>query len=266
VTPLTAYIEGIGVLGPGFADWPSTAAVLCAAVPYVAAPTVLPAPLCLPPAERRRTGAVVKLALAIGFEATTRAGIDRRGLPTVFSSSGGDGPNCHEICQVLAGADRQLSPTRFHNSVHNVGAGYWSIAAEATAAANVVCAFDASFGAGLLEALAQVAVERTPLLLLAYDTQYPEPLRNKRPISDAFGIAFVLAPDARAPALAKLTAVLSESDADRMSEAQLEAMRVSIPAARSLPLLRMLARRESGRVTLDYQADARLALEIDPCR
>jgi Beta-ketoacyl synthase, N-terminal domain len=263
--PLTAYVEGIGVLGPGMADWPSAAAVLSAAAPYVAAATVLPAPLSLPPAERRRTGPVVKLALAIGFEATTRAAIDRTKLATVFSSSGGDGFNCHEICQVLASADRQISPTRFHNSVHNVAAGYWSIAAAATAAANVLCAHDASFGAGLLEALTQVAVERIPLLLLAYDTQYPEPLRTKRPIPDAFGVALVLAPDARAATLAKLTAVLTSSGADRMNEPCLEELRVSIPAARSLPLLSRLARRQGGRVTLDYLPHTRLALEVDSC-
>lgn len=263
--PLTAYIEGIGVLGPGFADWPSAAAVLSAAAPYVAAATVLPPPLCLPPAERRRTGSVVKLALAIGFEATTRAGIDRSTLTTVFSSSGGDGFNCHEICQALASAQRELSPTRFHNSVHNVAAGYWSIAAGATAASNVLSAFDASFGAGLLEALTQVAIERTPLLLLAYDTQYPEPLRAKRPIPDAFGVAFVLSPEARAAALAKLTAILTESGSDRMLEPHLENLRVSIPAARSLPLLSKLARRESGVVTLDYFPHTRLALEVKAC-
>jgi hypothetical protein len=263
--PLTAYIEGIGMLGPGFADWPSAAAILSGEAPYVAAATVLPAPLSLPPAERRRTGPVVKLALAVGFEATTRVGIERSTLATVFSSSGGDGFNCHEICQVLASSDRQLSPTRFHNSVHNVAAGYWSIAAGATAAANVLCAYDASFGAGLLEALTQVAVERTPLLLLAYDTQYPEPLNAKRPIPDAFGVALVLAPEARAATLAKLTAMLTASGADRMSEPRLEEMRASIPAARSLPLLSKLARRESGRVTLDYLRHARLALEVEPC-
>jgi hypothetical protein len=50
-----------------------------------------------------------------------------------------------------------------------------------------------------------------------------------------------------------------------MREPQLETMRVSIPAARSLPLLRLLACGEAGRVTLDYQDDARLALEIEPC-
>ncbi|HSY08866.1 MAG TPA: beta-ketoacyl synthase chain length factor [Steroidobacteraceae bacterium] len=264
-TPLTAYINGIGVLGPGLADWPSTAAVLTAAAPYVAAATVLPSPQALPPAERRRTGAVVKLALAIGFEATTRAGIDPSTLATVFASSGGDGFNCHEICQVLASSERQISPTRFHNSVHNAAAGYWSIAAAATAAANVLCAFDASFGAGLLEGLTQVAVERIPVLLLAYDTQYPEPLHAKRPIPDAFGAAFVLAPDACRASLAKVTAVITASGGERMREAQLEELRGSIPAARSLPLLAKLARRESGRVTLDYLPHTQLALEVHPC-
>jgi hypothetical protein len=265
MTPLTAYIEGIGMLGPGLSDWPGAAAILSGTVAYSRAPTVLPAPVALPPAERRRTGAVVKLALAIGFEATTRAGIDPSTLPTVFSSSGGDGDNCHEISQVLASSDRQLSPTRFHNSVHNVAAGYWGIAASATAAANVLCAFDASFAAGLLEALTQVVVEHTPLLLLAYDTQYPQPLRDKRPISDALGVAFVLAPDKRRSALARITATLSEGPNDRMSDPQMEALRVSIPAARSLPLLRQLARRESGSVTLDYLEHTRLAVEVTAC-
>ncbi|HEY5102774.1 MAG TPA: beta-ketoacyl synthase chain length factor [Steroidobacteraceae bacterium] len=262
---MSAYIEGIGVLGPGLSDWPGTAAILAGTAEYVAAPTVLPAPWSLPPAERRRAVAVVKLALAIGFEATTRAGIDRRALPTVFSSSGGDGSNCHEICQALASADRQISPTRFHNSVHNVGAGYWSIAAKATAAANVLCAFDASFVAGLLEALAQVTTERAPTLLLAYDTQYPEPLHSKRPLLDAFGVAFVIAPAASAAAMARLSAVLSENSADRMREARLEALRVSIPAARSLPLLQILARRRAGSVTLDYLENLRLSIEVEPC-
>jgi Beta-ketoacyl synthase, N-terminal domain len=265
MTPLTAYIHGIGVLGPGFADWPSTAAILSGAAPYVAAATVLPPPLSLPPPERRRTGAVVKLALAVGFEATTHAGADRHALATVFSSSGGDGFNCHEICRVLASSDRQLSPTRFHNSVHNVAAGYWSIAVGATASANVLCAYDASFGAGLLEALTQVAVERTAVLLLAYDTQYPEPLNGKRPIPDAFGVAFVLAPEARTPAVAKLTAMLTDGGAECMSDPRLEQMRTSIPAARSLPMLSRLARAESGRVVVDYLRHARIALEVEPC-
>ena len=259
--PLTAEVRGVGLLGPGLDDWSRGAPLLAGLAPYVSRATILPAPVALPAAERRRTGTVVRLTLAIGFEAVSRAGMNAAELPTVFSSSGGDGNNCHEICQTLASEDRQISPTRFHNSVHNAASGYWSIAAGATPAANVLCAFDASFGAGLLEALTQVAVERTPVLLVAYDTGYPEPIRGVRPIPDAFGVALVLAPRSseRVPVI---TAALTDAPAQHMTEVQFEALRVAIPAARSLPLLEKLARQESGRVVLDYLEAQRIAVEV----
>lgn len=265
---LTAQIRGIGLLGPGIDDWAGCVEVLTSATPYVSRATVLPVPAALPAAERRRTGGVVKLVLAIGFEAVSRSGMKASELATVFSSSGGDGNNCHEICLTLASEDRQISPTRFHNSVHNAASGYWSIAAAATPAANVLCAFDASFGAGLLEALTQVAVERTPVLLVAYDVGYPEPLRGVRPIPDAFGVAMVLEPvgPGSPPPLALITAELTDAPAGRMPDAQLEALRVAIPAARSLPLLAKLARRESGSVVIDYLETQRIALEVSECR
>jgi len=209
---------------------------------------------------------VVRLTLAVGLEAARRAGVDPAQLPTVFTSSGGDGQNCHEICEVLATAERELSPTRFHNSVHNAPAGYWGIATGATAAANSLCAHDASFGAGLLEALCQVAVDHTPVLLIAYDASYPEPMRSVRPIPDAFGVALLLAPGANGPSLARLELAWSEAPADRMADAALESLRASIPAARSLPLLAQLARAVPGRVLIDYLDGACIALEVSACR
>jgi hypothetical protein len=262
---LAAYVEGIGLLGPGISDWPAGARLLAGETAWVRAPTVLPVPECLPSAERRRTGTVVRLALAVGLEATARAGADPAALAAVFTSSGGDGQNCHEICQVLASAERHLSPTRFHNSVHNAAAGYWGIATGATPACNALCAYDASFAAGLLEALTQVAVERTAVLLIAYDASYPEPLHGHRPIADAFGVALVLAPAAGAASQARLSAALSDAAEDGMAQGALEALRLSIPAARSLPLLAHLARRSSGRVVLDYLAGKRLAVDVSAC-
>ena len=91
--PLRAAIESVGVLGPGLPDWPTTAAVLRDSSTWARSPTVLPQPLTLPGAERRRTGAVVRLTLAAGLEATGRSEIDAAKLPTVFSSSSGDGQN-----------------------------------------------------------------------------------------------------------------------------------------------------------------------------
>ncbi len=56
-------------------------------------------------------------------------------------------------------------------------------------ASNVICAFDGSFAAGLLESMCQVSVDDNASLLIAYDADYPEPLRHVRPIIDAFGVA-----------------------------------------------------------------------------
>lgn len=274
---LTAYIRGIGLIGPGFTDWQSGARTLAGEVAYTPRPTAIPVPDGLPPAERRRTGATVKLAVSVAQQAVAAAGIDPQGLPAVFSSSGADGLICHEICETLASADRQVSPTRFHNSVHNAAAGYWSLATGSTAASTALCAYDASFGAGLLEALALVAVDRVPVLLSAYETIYPEPLRARRPLPDSFAVALVLTPaPAPAPAVvvaaptvsAKLTASLRRDPArpDRFPDPELEALRAAVPAARSLPLLRRLARREPGEVVLDYLDGQHLTVEVRECR
>jgi hypothetical protein len=259
---LCADIQGVGVLGPGLADWPSTVSVLTEAHRYQRERTVLPVPSALPSAERRRAGRVTRLALAVGAEAVAQAGLDARSLPSVFSSSGGDGEVCHEICVALAGDDRLISPTRFHNSVHNAAAGYWSIAHSCAESSVSLCAHDASFGAGLLEALSQLALNTGPVLLVAYDADYPQPLRARRPIPDAFGVGLLLAPSG-GPALASLKIELCEDAATKLESLELEELRISIPAARSLPLLQRLAQSRRGRIILDYLDTARLAVEIE---
>ena len=262
---LTAYIDGIAVIGPGLPDWPAAEAILAGRCTYAPAATILPAPLALPAAERRRAGRVVRLALAVGLEASSRAELDRASLLTVFACSGGDGDNCHEICQALATSERQLSPTRFHNSVHNAPAGYWSIASGAMTASTTVCAYDASFAAGLIEALVQVAAHARPVLLIACDAAYPPPLHATRPLADAFGAALALAPTRGARSIARLTAALGERAVDRFAEPELEQLRISAPAGRSLPLLALIAKRQSAAVSVEYLGSRSLHAAVEPC-
>ena len=262
---LTAYISGLGVLGPGLSNWTDTAAILSGRQVYRPAPTVLPQPTILPAAERRRTGRVVKVTLAVALEATSQSGENPSDLASVFSSSGADGQNCHELCQALSLPGREISPTRFANSVHNAASGYWSIATGAMAESNVLCAFDASFCAGLLEALTQVAVDGMPVLLVAYDSEYPQPLHAKRPVPDVLGVAMVLTPQRRETSWAKLEVVLTDSTHDRLEDPSLESLRAAIPAARSLPLLRVLARRARGTAILEYLDVSRVAVQVEPC-
>ncbi len=261
---LTAYLDGIGLVGPGLDSWSVARPILAGEVAYEARPLAVTAPQSLPPAERRRTGLAIKVALDVAQQAITQGQLDAKTLATVFTSSGADNDNCDAICKVLATDDRSISPTRFHNSVHNAPAGYWGIASGAMTPATVLCAHDASFGAGLLEAFTQIEVEGVGTLLIAYDMPYPEPLHAQRPLPDAFGIALALMPTRSAQSLARIELELSEAACDTLTNPALEALRRSIPAARGLPLLQAVVRGEASRVALDYLAPLSLGLFVFP--
>lgn len=259
---LTAWIDGIGLIAPGLPDWATASAVLRGEQALVAASTVLPVPTSLPSAERRRASRVIKLTLGVGLEAVAHAQADVSTLATVFSASGADGHNCHAICEQLATDDRQISPTRFHNSVHNAAAGYWGIATRAMAPCQVLCAFDASFGAGLIDAMGQVVLDRQPTLLIAYDSEYPEPLRAKRDTPDCGGVALLFSPERGPHSLARIQVTPTTAAAQTLSEPALETLRQQIPALRALPLLRALAKGSSETVVLDYLAPMQLQVEV----
>ncbi|MDE2401432.1 MAG: beta-ketoacyl synthase chain length factor [Burkholderiales bacterium] len=261
------FVEGIGLNGPGLANWPAGRAVLSGLAPYVSAPTAVVAPIGLAPAERRRVGTLVKLALSVGFEAVEASGQSAEALSTVFASSSGDGDNCHALCEALA-TDRLISPTRFTNSVHNAPSGYWGIVSRAVAPSTTLCAYDASFGAGLLEAVTQVKVDRRSVLLVAYDAPYPSPLREARPVTDALGLALVLSPERSERSLAAIDVSLCDDASHTLPWPELERWRQEIPAGRGLALLRALSAGPVAahtRVVLDYLNQRQLAVEVWPC-
>jgi hypothetical protein len=273
VPELTVEVLGIGLLGPGLPDWATGQALLRDPARWSSAATVVPPPARLPPTERRRAGAVVKASLVAADEAVAMSGLDPAALPTVFTSSTGDPVNCHLLCEALAAPERLVSPTRFTNSVHNAAAGYWHIAVAGRAPSTSLAAFDASFAAGLLEALVQATADDRPVLLVAADVPYPEPLHAKRPLPDTMAVALVLAPcregrvapggqgsgpggaevsRAGSPAVPqpgprrllrlRLCGFGAADDAPtRCAGEGLEALRQAIPAARALPLLQALA-------------------------
>lgn len=260
-------VLGIGLVGPGLPSWDEAQRVLRGDAPYLPAPSVVPPPLRLPAAERRRAGAAVKVALCVADAACIAAGRDPAELASVFASSSGDGANCHALCETLAhppGPERMVSPTRFTNSVHNAAAGYWHIAVGSRQASTSICAHDHSFGAGLLAALPQLAGVDAPVLLVSSESPYPEPLHATRPLPDAMGVALVLGAGSQPAGMAHLKARLLPSKeagaATRCQDAALEALRERIPAARSLPLLEAIARRRPARLVLP--GSAQLALEI----
>jgi hypothetical protein len=263
---LACSLLGVGVCGPGMPDWTAARAVLRGEAPYDADQGVAPVAKLLPPAERRRATLSVRVALAAAQEAAAMAGIEAAGVASVFASSSGSSDIVHEMCSMLAAGDYQVSPTKFHNSVHNASAGYFSIAAGSTRPASSVCAYDASAAAGLLEAAVQVLDEGRPVLLVAFDTPYPFPLGAVRRIERAWAVALMLGPAQSAPALARLRlSVGVRADETPMQAAALESMRLSNPAARLLPLLAAVARpgASTPRLLFAQQHGEALLVEVE---
>lgn len=265
MSDLRVFVQGVGLLGPGLASWVSTRDVLAGARPHVSAPTVLPPPARLPAAERRRAGTAVKLAMAIADEAVAQAGVDPSTLSTVFTSSSGEGSNCHALCEALAMPSPVVSPTRFTNSVHNASSGAWHIAVACRAPSTSLAAFDGSFGAGLIEAAIAVRGEGEPMLLVASDSPYPEPLHSTRPLPDHFGLAMVLTAQATPQSLASLTIALTgPQQTSSLDDASLNQLAHTIPAAAGLPLLVAIAKGEPARLSVEYLATTGLRIDVQP--
>lgn len=245
-------VLGTGLYAPGLESTLQAAPVLRGEQAYQAAPLPSPQLDCLPRNERRRTTPTIRLALAAAQQAT--AELDAGRLATVFATSSGDMPLVDTICTTLAGPDRALSPTLFHNSVHNAPAGYWSIAMQAHAPSASLGAYDASFACGLLEAAVLSATEGLEVLFVAYDLAMPEPVHAQRPIDADFAMALVLGPPREgAPRLELEHAESAPPTA--CTNAGLERLRTANPAARGLPLLAALAAGSASRVVLPYIDD-----------
>lgn len=257
------FIEGIAVLGPAMPDWAHAREILRGKnTPFEPQPVQLPTPELLPSSERRRAGDAIKLSMSAALAAVRDANADAAQLANVFVSTGGDCENCHNILNTLASDDRMISPTRFHNSVHNAPAGYWSIATRCMAASTSLCAYDATFAAGLIEAATQTLTTGEPCLLVAFDTKYPEPLYVQRPIPHYFAVGFVLNARATAQTKATLDIALGRDPIDTLADTELERLHSGVPSARALPLLQRLAI-GNGRALLEYLTPHALAIEVN---
>ncbi|TAN00692.1 MAG: hypothetical protein EPN40_03540 [Rhodanobacteraceae bacterium] len=264
-TALRVGITGIGAWLHGAPDWPSLRGILLGEHDLADDAPAKPVADLLPAAERRRAPDGVRLAAEVARQACAMAGADPTKLPCVFASSHGEVAITDYVCETLVHAPQELSPTKFHNSVLNAPAGYWTIATGCTAASTAVTAYHASFAAGLLEAVAFACAEATPVLFASCDVASTGPLAAMTRTTLAFGVALVLAPEAMTGA--RLHMALHEGAADDLASAALALRHVAgdNPAnAHALALLSTLAHTRPARLRLPLSSGLSLDMEITP--
>lgn len=261
MSTLRVYVDGVGLWSPQLAGFAALQATLAGASP--APPAARPAAVMLSPNERRRAPESVLLAIEVAGQAVAMSEHDAATLACVFASSHGDQPITDYMCTTLALAPTELSPIRFHNSVHNAPVGYWTIATGCHAPSTSVAAQRASFGAGLLEAASQVLAGQRSVLLVCSDTDGSGPLREVTGCRQAFGCALVLAPAAGASTLARLDLQLAPAGGGTRLKEPLAGWAAANPSGASLSLLALLAGSD-GECRL--AASDTLGLQIDIAR
>ena len=259
----SVHVDTVGLVVPGIASWPDGLQVFADESAYRTGESPRCTTELLPANERRRVSSTARLALKVAEEAMAQSSLDIDSVCSVFATCNGDTEIIDKICVALTEPERPVSPTQFHNSVHNAAAGYWAIAAHSRMPSTTVCAYHASFVAGLMEAAAQLQVEARPVLLVAYDYPSPEPLAASVGTFPPFAVALALSPDATPQSIRLRVETVSGYPVEGMKSDDLERLRVSNPAACGLPLLRMLATGVSGRVILPHANGLQLAVDVE---
>lgn len=128
----------------------------------------------LPANIRRRASLTTKMAVSVATEACLKARVNPAELPSVFASIGGEIQVTDALCRTLPDSEASVSPTQFHNSVHNTTAGYWGILHGCQHSTTAIAAVDDTFAMALLEAWTQLQQQPGDLLVVCYDEFWPE--------------------------------------------------------------------------------------------
>jgi len=263
VSTRTAFVNGVAFWAPRLPGWPVAAPVLRGETPAPEQAAPRPSPTLLAPTERRRAPDTVAIALEVAVRACESAGADPRALPSVFASTDGDLAINDYMSETLARTPTLISPIRFHNSVHNAAAGYWTIGTGCHEPYTALSAYQDTFGEGLLEALSQAACDDRAVLLVAYDIEARGPLAGIVPSRGMLGVAIVVSPRAGVNSLAQVQWRTTRGT-HRTSALRRNAGIVgSNSMASCLPFFEALARAEPRTVCVGLSPSLLLEIDLD---
>jgi hypothetical protein len=189
MSELAFVLRGLGFWAPGY---PTPEAWIARAADCPEDQAATPKAELLPPMLRRRTSLLTRMAAEVAHQAIRRGGLDPANTAMVYGSVYGEIRTTLDLLAALLEPGAPLSPTKFHNSVHNTAAGYVSISTGNRVGDAALSAGRATLAMGLLEAAARVACEGGDAVLVIAEEPLPEPLaagRRYGPLAAAFAVS-----------------------------------------------------------------------------
>lgn len=191
-------ITGIAFWAPGYDD----PLKLGAADPAIKAPKaeLLPARLA------RRCSLLTRMSAEVVARASDQAGIEPSAATVILASVYGEILTTGQLLSMMTeDPSSPLSPTRFHNSVHNTPIGYLSIATENHSGSTAISAGSATVAMALLEAATTVAAGQGPVVVAIVEEPLPEGLAPDGGVYDGLAVAFVVESRREAGVAVRLT-------------------------------------------------------------
>lgn len=237
------YVQGLGLWTPGYPDPHSWCRRERDPDATAASAGLLTGPL------RRRATALTRMAVGAMQQAAEQAACDPVETASIWATAHGEHTTALEILEMMRCGEGKLSPTRFHNSVHNSASGYASIATGNTAPSTTLTGGSELVVSALLESQCLVEASGRDVLLVLADEPLQCPFERSEKAA-ALAMAFCLSPR-EAGALAQL----GELRRDHLAPARPHESFAGLHIATALCLLEQIVLARSGAVALELQAD-----------
>ncbi len=262
------FIQSIGVAGSQFKTWEELQAALNDTKELNEALSDVYKTTILRPNEARRTSVTIKMVLQAAEETLSQSSFTADQLFSVFVSSDGDPNILQSICQELATEDKFISPTQFHNSVHNAPAGYWSIGHQSMKGANSLACGDSSLAGGLVEASSLLDAGEDAILLVCFDLKSPTPLDSARAIRYSLAFSMIVTKTQQAESICAINFAIKSNNigVSTMLNTALDGYCDDSPASKGLPFLEAIANQKLKNLKLHYSSSLVLNVNIDSCK
>ena len=233
------YVRGVGLWTPGY-DRPLA---WCQQKPDPAVEK--PAAALLEGPLRRRATPLTRMAVEVLEQATRQADCNPGSIPTVWATAHGEHTPAIKLLAMMQRGEGKLSPTHFHNSVHNTAGGYASIATGNVAPSSTLTGGSELVASALLETWCLLESSGCDVALVLADEALQPPF-ERVDADTPLAIALLLSSQPER-ALAVLTqlrraTIAAVPDHERFG-------RLYVSAA--LPLLEQIVRGQSGSIALE---------------
>jgi hypothetical protein len=196
---LRAQVRGVGMWTPAYADFEAwVAAGMPEELGSQEAGGARPPANLLHPRLRRRTSTLTRAAVTALEAALAEGGAEMAEVRYVLVSSFGEIETTVDLLAQLGDPQGPVSPTKFHNSVHNTATGYMSIASGNHREATALAGGPHNLEIGLLEALAGLAESGGDVVLIFAEERLPPPF-DRSDADPTFAVALHLSADRPGP-------------------------------------------------------------------